>query len=222
MFIMSVVTIAVHTYFHFILDGWNWCEILCPHCSMFCVLSSVNQGYESSCCLEPYGSFCTAHAYTHNADTHTHTHTHTHHAHTYTHAHTRTHTHAHTHTHTHIHTHAHTHTHAHAHTHAHTHSTHTKPKLCHQCQYAFIGITQVFCGVIMIKFLGVIVLLFAKTQLIEIYYFRMYMYMVVVGALHGLVLLPVILSYVGELAHTHTHTHTHSHTYTNTCTHTHL
>jgi Niemann-Pick C1 protein len=57
--------------------------------------------------------------------------------------------------------------------------------------------TSVFSGITVTKFLGVGVLLFAKSQLFEIYYFRMYMCMLVWGALHGLVLLPVVLSYVG-------------------------
>ena len=57
---------------------------------------------------------------------------------------------------------------------------------------------QVFSGITVTKFLGVFVLLFAKSQLFEVYYFRMYMCMLLWGALHGLVLLPVVLSYIGE------------------------
>ena len=54
-------------------------------------------------------------------------------------------------------------------------------------------------GITVTKFLGVFVLLFAKSQLFEIYYFRMYMCMLFWGALHGLIVLPVLLSYIGEL-----------------------
>jgi Niemann-Pick C1 protein len=56
---------------------------------------------------------------------------------------------------------------------------------------------SVFSGITVTKFLGVFVLLFAKSQLFEVYYFRMYMCMLLWGALHGLVLLPVVLSYIG-------------------------
>ncbi len=57
---------------------------------------------------------------------------------------------------------------------------------------------SVVSGITVTKFLGVFVLLFAKSQLFEIYYFRMYMFMLLWGALTGLVFLPVLLSYVGK------------------------
>ena len=50
----------------------------------------------------------------------------------------------------------------------------------------------------MTKFLGVLLLVFAKSRIFEIYYFRMYMCMLVWGAIHGLIYLPVLLSYFGE------------------------
>lgn len=42
--------------------------------------------------------------------------------------------------------------------------------------------------------------MFAKTKLVEIYYFRMYMALVVLGAWHGLVVLPVLLALFGPMS----------------------
>lgn len=44
---------------------------------------------------------------------------------------------------------------------------------------------------------GVLVLAFAKTQIFEVYFFRVYFGLVVLGASHALVLLPVLLSLFG-------------------------
>lgn len=57
--------------------------------------------------------------------------------------------------------------------------------------------SAVFAGVAMTNLPGIIVLAFAKAQLIQIFFFRLNLTITLLGLLHGLVFLPVALSYFG-------------------------
>jgi Niemann-Pick C1 protein len=59
--------------------------------------------------------------------------------------------------------------------------------------------SSVLTGIIFTKFLGVVVLAFASSTLFRLYYFRMYILIVFIGFFHGMMFLPVLLSYIGPV-----------------------
>ncbi|XP_012665446.1 Niemann-Pick C1-like protein 1 isoform X1 [Otolemur garnettii] len=74
----------------------------------------------------------------------------------------------------------------------------TKPTRVERAKEATISMgSAVFAGVAMTNLPGILVLGLAKAQLIQIFFFRLNLVITLLGLLHGLVFLPVILSYLG-------------------------
>ncbi|XP_035109200.1 NPC1-like intracellular cholesterol transporter 1 isoform X1 [Callithrix jacchus] len=74
----------------------------------------------------------------------------------------------------------------------------TKPTRLERAKEATISMgSAVFAGVAMTNLPGILVLGLAKAQLIQIFFFRLNLLITLLGLLHGLVFLPVILSYLG-------------------------
>lgn len=56
---------------------------------------------------------------------------------------------------------------------------------------------SVLGGITITKFIGISVLAFTRSKIFEVYYFRMWLALVAIAAVHALVFLPVLLSYFG-------------------------
>ncbi|XP_032085519.1 NPC1-like intracellular cholesterol transporter 1 [Thamnophis elegans] len=73
-----------------------------------------------------------------------------------------------------------------------------KPTKLERSREATINMgSAVFAGVAMTNLPGIVVLAFAKAQIIQLFFFRLNLIITLLGMLHGLVFLPVILSYFG-------------------------
>lgn len=56
---------------------------------------------------------------------------------------------------------------------------------------------SILCGITITKLNGIAILAFTTSKILEVYYFRMWLVLIIAGAAHGLVLLPVLLSWTG-------------------------
>jgi len=56
---------------------------------------------------------------------------------------------------------------------------------------------SVLSGITFTKLIGISVLALTRSKLLEIYFFKMWLSLIILGAMHGLILLPVLLSFAG-------------------------
>lgn len=54
-------------------------------------------------------------------------------------------------------------------------------------------------GITFTKLIGISILAFTRSKIFEVYYFRMWFLLIIISAVHALVLLPILLSYFGDL-----------------------
>lgn len=57
--------------------------------------------------------------------------------------------------------------------------------------------SSVLVGIASTKFIGVIVLAFAPSTIFKLYYFRMYLFIIILGLFNGLMFLPLVLRWFG-------------------------
>lgn len=57
--------------------------------------------------------------------------------------------------------------------------------------------SSVLVGIASTKFIGVVVLAFAPSTIFKLYYFRMYLFIILLGLFNGLCFLPLLLRWIG-------------------------